>query len=286
MTPPASMDNVKLDTIRPQENMSQANGPTMDQEQENEVVRLAADDRTPKLENPPSVQAVMSEDVQHKPKSQLQGDSNIDGLTSGSADYFTVKILPETNVTDFVQSTVSASGPSRLDNSPGIRYRNTSPSCVCPDSRTSSWKDFSTQRVIGPSYNPGSTRPTSVPNFQAKSLSRRREGPDYPTYPDQSFQALQNQQYPTPYHPGSPRPLRTRSSHPPQNIPFTSTDGNNVSGMPQPSSGAKTVGNTPAQSPGLFSPIFPVRKPWAVESDDGRSSTPMLHPSHHKEPKE
>lgn len=288
ITPPASADIIRKGVIETKEDMSQSNTPTMEQEQAKENVHLATEDRTPKPENPLYMQAPMSESVQHMPGSHLQGDENIDRPTPGIGDCFA---LAGSNVADFALATNPASGLSRVGSSPGNRAQHaspgqTSPRSVSPDSSTSSWKDFSTQTVIGPGFPPGGNRPTSVPNFQTKPISRRREGPEYPTYPDQSFKALQSQQYPPSYHPGSPHPLRTRSSHPPQNIPLSSPDCNDISGTPQPSSGAKTVGNTPAQSPGLFSPMFPVKKPWPGESDDGRSSTPMLHPSHHKEPKE
>ena len=142
------------------------------------------------------------------------------------------------------------------------------------------WKESATHTVIGPS-NPksGMTRPTSVPNLNTKSTSgrrRRREGPDYPVYSDQSFAALHSQQHPRPYQ---PRPLRTRSSHSSQNSSYSSISSRQSRDFPMPS-GARTMGNTPAQSPGLFSPTLPRGRP------DDVTRTPTLHPSHLQTPTE
>lgn len=279
---PASTENVISDVMRQNENFSQINGPIVDEEQAEENVRLTTADQTLELEMQPIVQASMSEAVKGTPE-RVHANESINRPMTGSREQIAVQDMPEAVTSDLKTTSLYGSTPG---SSPGNNNRHTSPDSVTSDDRNTSWKDFATQTVIGPGFSPESTRPTSVPNFQSKSISRRREGPDYPTYPDQSFKALQSQQYPPPYHPGSPHPLRTRSSHPSQNIPFSSDNPNDISDTPQPSSGAKTVGNTPAQSPGLFSPMFPVRKPWAGESDSGRANTPMLHPSHHKEPKE
>lgn len=50
--------------------------------------------------------------------------------------------------------------------------------------------------------------------------------------------------------------------------------------------GAKTVGNTPAQSPGLFSPVYPASRNIVDESEDSQTSTPLMHPAHMQTPKE
>ncbi|KAL8787117.1 MAG: hypothetical protein Q9195_007899 [Heterodermia aff. obscurata] len=141
------------------------------------------------------------------------------------------------------------------------------------------WRESATQTVIGPS-NPKSamTRPTSVPNLNTKSTSRkaRRDGPDYPIYPDQSFAALHSQQHPRPYQ---PHPLRTRSSHSSQSSSYSSISSRQSRDFTMPS-GAKTMGNTPAQSPGLFSPTL------ARGRTDDVTRTPTLHPSHLQTPTE
>lgn len=146
-----------------------------------------------------------------------------------------------------------------------------------PSERASVSRDAAAESVVGPTYNPESTRPTSVPTFQSTSLSRRRDISDYPQYPNQSFAALQK-------HPAHPHPLRTRTSNPLHELSSTSSNVGSTGYLPHVPSGARTTGNTPAQSPGLFSPTF--GKKTTTESEDGGYSTPMLHPTHLQAPKE
>ncbi|KAL2405893.1 hypothetical protein ABEF95_009705 [Exophiala dermatitidis] len=84
------------------------------------------------------------------------------------------------------------------------------------------------------------------------STSKRSVNNDYPTYPDQSFAALQGQF-------AAPRPappLRTRSSHPAQNLLYNemSTWARPVRDRQPGCPGTKTADNTPISSPGLFNP--------------------------------
>ena len=198
------------------------------------------------------------------------------------SDYFAPKTPENSNVTDFAQNTVPTSGASSKDYS-STSKPHYSLTGIGLEENGSSWRDLSTETAINRSFAPGSTRPTSVPNFQ----SRRREGADYPTYPNQSFAALHNQIYPPIYSPSLQYTARTGSSNPPHTFSASSTDVQTVSkDNPHSNSGSKTVGNTPAQSPSLFTPAFANRAKWAGGSDDGRSNTPMLHPTHHKAPKE
>ncbi|EXJ77725.1 CAMKK protein kinase [Capronia epimyces CBS 606.96] len=83
------------------------------------------------------------------------------------------------------------------------------------------------------------------------STSKRTVNADRPTYPDQSFAALQVQ-----FPASRPPPLRTRSSHPAQNLLY-----NEMSTWAKPTrdrqsncQGTKTADNTPMSSPGLFNP--------------------------------
>lgn len=239
--------------------------------------------KTPMLEHPPlvmeSLASKLSEPMNKEDQQHGQGNAEEDITVSAHPDYFTQKFPQESCVADISRtpssSNVSSTGLSGSTNS----QVDTSSTPVSPDSRASAWKDYM------PSFNPESNRPVSVPNFQSKSLSRRRDGPDYPNYPDQSFKALQNQHYPPPYQPGEPHHLRTRSSHPSQNQSFSSNNEIPARCYPQIPSGAKTVGNTPAQSPGLFTPMLS-KKHWTGESEEKRSGTPMLHPAHLQAPKE
>ena len=199
----------------------------------------------------------------------------------GGSDYFAPKTPENSNVTDFAQNTVPTSSASSKDYSSTSKphYSLTGNGL---EENGSSWRELSTETAINRSFAPGSTRPTSVPNFQ----SRRREGADYPTYPNQSFAALHNQIYPPIYSPSLKYTARTGSSNPPHTFSASSTDIQTVNKDSSSNSGSKTVGNTPAQSPSLFTPAFTNRAKWAGGSDDGRSNTPMLHPTHHKAPKE
>ncbi|KAA8644816.1 hypothetical protein EYZ11_009330 [Aspergillus tanneri] len=93
---------------------------------------------------------------------------------------------------------------------------------------------------------------------------------DYPVYPDQSYAVLQSQVHPT-YQPPF---LRSRSSYPSRTEILTRF---------APSRPSRTAGNTPISSPGLFS----VRSSTPLGSDDeGRISSPYLHPTHMQPPKE
>lgn len=140
------------------------------------------------------------------------------------------------------------------------------------------WTDCATQTAIGPTtFKAGSARPTSVPNFKSQSGSRgRREGPAYPNYPDQSFAALQSQYYPPPYQ---PHPLRTRSSQSSHNASYSSDSSAKARDFATMQSGAKTVGNTPAQSPSLFAPSVSRNRHAAQDSEDFAVRTPNLHPA-------
>ncbi|KAL2828719.1 kinase-like domain-containing protein [Aspergillus cavernicola] len=115
--------------------------------------------------------------------------------------------------------------------------------------------------------------------FARTSLSRRTsynrqsdtQIPEYPVYPDQSYAVLQSQIHPT-YHPPF---LRTRSSYPTETVPRIAQ-----------SRSARTAGNTPLSSPGLFSVKSPGLAP-SLESDgEDHTGTSFLHPTHLQPPKE
>ena len=216
---------------------------------------------------PEASQLVQSHSTQHF------SDSSANVSTSTDDDYFASQSSQNPLITDLATRRSPGQGSS-------TNSRDSS-TPASPNNQSIVWKDFS-QNQFG-TFSTHTPRPTSVPNFQSKNLSRRREGPEYPNYPDQSFRALQDQQYPPPYRPTSPRPLRTRSS---QSSPFSPSDSQTSIDLPRIPSGAKTAGNTPAQSPGLFSPTFVPKRQWPGEPDEARSTTPMLHPTHHKAPKE
>ena len=235
----------------------------------------------------------------HTAVSQEQQPGNVGSSLHDNGDYFpqsipeprdssmrslpTTKRPAELDVAEFADPSSSIKLPQGRAYNP-VSTHNPGRDEVVPESHLSAeheptWKDCATQTVIGPTtFKPGSTRPTSVPNFKSKPGSRgRRDGPSYPNYPDQSFAALQSQYYPPPYQ---PHPLRTRSSQPSHSPSCSSDSSAQPREFSSMSSGAKTVGNTPAQSPGLFSPSTPRNRPATQGSDDSAVRTPTLHPAH------
>ncbi|KAL4944224.1 hypothetical protein BDV06DRAFT_112729 [Aspergillus oleicola] len=119
----------------------------------------------------------------------------------------------------------------------------------------------------------------AVSVFSRISLSRRTsynrdaQVPEYPVYPDQSYAVLQSQIHPT-YQPPF---LRTHSSVPTEAV-----------AKPGQSRGARTAGNTPISSPGLFSfeRPRPSLTPSLASDGEGHTGTSFLHPTHLQPPKE
>ncbi|CAI6338604.1 unnamed protein product [Periconia digitata] len=124
-------------------------------------------------------------------------------------------------------------------------------------------------------------RANSVDSLQASTPpSKRRDGPHYP---NQSYAALHSQHYyPPSIH-------RANSSHPSHHHSGYSVSHISTFGAEYRrdimDSGSRTVGNSPASSPGLFSANSPILRP-SPQSDDNLYSTPWLHPSHRQAPKE
>ncbi|KAF2625343.1 kinase-like protein [Macroventuria anomochaeta] len=116
------------------------------------------------------------------------------------------------------------------------------------------------------------------------AVPQQRDGP---VYPNQSYAALQFQQYPTPY---TPPIQRARSSHP------AHFSANSVSAIPSfgasnvhyrdiMESAPRTAGNSPVSSPGLFDPTKRIPS-GSREPTDGLYSSPWLHHTHRQAPKE
>jgi SNF1-activating kinase 1 len=151
--------------------------------------------------------------------------------------------------------------------------------------------------TLGLYHGRGMNRARSAQGSRSKSRQRRdsmhskstsltnidppRRSDDLPRYPDQSFAALHSQR-PAP-------PLRTRSSNPSQGSLHTSFSSSPLSNRDRQNSFqvARTAGNTPISSPGLFSPrgSHPAASAAMAESTASHSS-PHLHPSHLLTPKE
>ena len=241
-------------------------------------VNVAEDNmQTPKSGLPPSYELLSRLETssidQNLTISRSNDDDGHGGFASSGGDYF--------HPISLVQHGENPSPAEETLASPKIN----AVSQDSPGQPLTTWKRTSPHTVKPPTSDPTTLRPTSVPNFSSTSLDRQRDAQDrFPRYPDQSFASL------GPRHNPPPPPTRigrTRSSHSPSwsvasSQEFPSRD----FGYTQ--SGAKTVGNTPAQSPGLYSPspkspILSSRKR-APDSDDGRPPSQILHASHLQAP--
>ena len=205
-----------------------------------------------------------------------QGPPTALSIESGPTEYFPPTASSESNATEMPKEPSVPAEVARPATSHDPDRPRTSSLMPLEEVDTTS-KDANAEEVSSPVLSPGNTRPTSVPNFQSASLSRRRDTPEYPQYPNQSFAALQK-------HPAHPHPLRTRTSNPLHELSYTSSNASSSNNLPHVPLGSRTVGNTPAQSPSLFSPTH--GKKSTTESEDGGYSTPLLHPTHLQAPKE
>ena len=167
-------------------------------------------------------------------------------------------------------STLSSASGDALANS----HLETGSAPESPDARPPVGRGLLTE-IASSITHPEPSRPTSVPI----ALSRR-DGAGYPSYPNQSFSALQSQSY-TLYYPS--RPLRARNSHSSQNSLNTSGTGDSRY-APTMASGARTVGSTPIHSPHLFTPTVSRNRASGDESEDSHYNTPLLHHTHLQAP--
>lgn len=198
-------------------------------------------------------------------------------------DAFSPAVLQNRNLTKLSRPASTSTLSSISDGGLTHGRRNSNSAPQSPERHPPVSGDFSTHAVTEPTSNPQLPRPTSVPILNRSTGRRRRDGPEYPTYPDQSFAALQSQHCPPPYQPYR---LRTRSSHPSRGSSYSSSSSTRPRDGPTVPSGPKTAGNTPAQSPGLFTPTISRSKNPGDESEESRYNTPLLHPTHMQAPKE
>ena len=248
--------------------------------EDGEEVSPGADEdalKTPRLQDSTSAHTTptLIESAIMQPTGERQGLTIPPGTSAlETGDYFSPLPPATSDVTDLGNYATSF-GVSSNSGSPRVCDAPLSP--PIPSQHGDTLRDIAAGSSIESLHSPESTRPTSVPNLQTAALQRRRDVQDYPQYPNQSFAALQK-------NPPHPHPLRTRTSNPLHNLSYSSTNPNSATMGPHLPSGAKTVGNTPAQSPGLFSPASSKRS--TNESEDGGYQTPMLHPTHLQAPKE
>ena len=107
-------------------------------------------------------------------------------------------------------------------------------------------------------------------------MSRRtsdKHSQDLPVYPDQSYASLQSQVHPT-YQPPFSQPRSAQQSH------------HDIRSRLAQSRAARTAGNTPLSSPGLFSFKTPHSATPFGTDDDTRVGSPYLHPTHMQPPRE
>lgn len=98
-----------------------------------------------------------------------------------------------------------------------------------------------------------------------------------PKYPNQAFSALQTQRYPPPHLPPT---LRTKTHHPAQPGDFRQA----INALHK--TGARTADNTPAVTPGLFTPSVPPEQSDLGPDEHGFYASPFLHFTHRQAPKE
>ena len=238
---------------------------------------LGDQSRTPTSEYPstvptPATSWTTQELPLHVHDPQFVDSANVPHRSSQHDCYFTPRAAPNSNTAGHstATSTPVLSSESRAS-SIGDKLESVS----APQSPGMNWRDCSPRQIPG---DIEAHRPTSLPVKPNNGHSRSR-----PNYPNQSFAALQAQYIP-PHYP-RPRPLRTRSSHPSQHQSYSADDSRRSREIPIMPGVAKTAGNTPAQSPGLFSPTFSPHSSTG-EHEDGQYNTPLLHPSHMQAPKE
>ena len=226
-----------------------------------------------------------SEDLNALPRDRPVHDSSpVDPVRHRGDDAFSPVVLQNRNVTELSRAASTSTLSSTSDGGLTRSRRNSDSAPHSPERHPpASSGDLSTHAVPEPTSHPQPPRPTSVPILNRSTGRRRRDGPEYPTYPDQSFAALQSQHCPPPY---PPHRLRTRSSHPSRGSSYSSSSSTRPRDGPTVPSGTKTAGHTPAHSPGLFTPTVSRSKNLGDESEESRYNTPLLHPTHMQAPKE
>lgn len=222
----------------------------------------------PSLVHTPAV-SWTSEDLNTLPQGlPSQDPQNCHPLVKQRADYFSL-LAQNTHATEPSRATHKASTPPAIDENLICIRRHSKSASQSPEPRLPSLtRGLSTQTVIGPTSS-------SQPARLRTHMRRRRDGPEYSAYLNQTFAAAQPQHY-LPHH--QPQPLRT------QGMAYSASNPRSRAYSALPS-GAKTVGNTPMQSLGLFTPTTR-HNGKGDESEESPYNTPMLHPTHLQKPKE
>ena len=199
----------------------------------------------------------------------------------GTSSTFLASLTSTSNPSSPLHSTYTSStslqsshmGSPRKEESTNAHPRSLG-SCNQPAVTTSS-------PIDSPLLTEATPPPSSGPVTPHQSKTQQRQ--ERPKYPDQSFAALQSQYHPPPYQ---PHPPQFRNSHPSGASPYSSGSSMKSRDRSSKGSGARTVGHTPAQSPGLFVATNPKDNATDDDTAESQYSVPLLHPTHLQAPKE
>jgi serine/threonine protein kinase len=169
--------------------------------------------------------------------------------------------------------------PTTSGGSLNVAPHTQSPASIEPVDRPVYQRDLSSES----SASVATVRANSLDDFHASIRPALRDGPQYP---NQSYAALQTQQYPISH---APPIIRAKSSRPTHQSGFSVS---HISTFGPPGdhhrdvmdTGSRTVGNSPASSPGLFNPSGPPLR--RSQPSDDSISTPWLHYTHRQDFKE
>ncbi|KAI4724162.1 kinase-like protein [Aureobasidium sp. EXF-10728] len=167
-------------------------------------------------------------------------------------DYFALK--PASNRNSLLSPTVTATPPNLRRT---ITYPDT------PD-RPAVTRDLSHASVASVESN-------------LSTVTVKASDSGHESYPNQAFSALQQQRYPPPHLPPT---LRTKTHHPAQPGDFRQA----INALHK--TGARTADNTPAVTPGLFTPSVPPEQSNLGPDEHGFYASPFLHFTHRQAPKE
>ncbi|KAF2491018.1 kinase-like protein [Lophium mytilinum] len=210
-------------------------------------------DSTPRSEVPSGVDG-----WDHNAHPDQTGHSETGYFAPQPLRYFSSKLPPTTSSTE-PSPIPSLNASTTSDRPPVLR-----------DLSTTSTASTSTVRA-----------PSAEPTYQFTTPPKPHK--DIPSYPNQAYAALQTQHYPPPY---SPQILRTRSSHAAHFSPSSKAAAFGLANEERSmlDTGSRTVGNSPASTPGLFSPATPSSS--YSHDDHGSYPSPYLHYTHRQAPKE
>jgi SNF1-activating kinase 1 len=238
-------------------------------------------DNTPRSEVPVSIQVMGTTGVNNDAAQQQNAAATRDYFTTHPAAApppapSELHSLPALARTPSAVSAPTAPSASEVTVSGEMQKPDTTSSLLSPgDHRPAAHSQPSSLSVLSSDSNVTITAQDIAPTLPTSAPRR-------PAFPNQSYAALQNQHYPVRQH--APPVLRQRSSHPGQIHTFSSA----FASLHQ--SGTKTVGHSPAVTPGtgLFTPQTapPPVEDYESPETPGTYASPFLHFTHRVPPKE